>query len=285
MKRLIPTLLTLALLPALLSACSSAPASSTSPVPTPFEPSASDGPLADDLLDNPDGEPSLALPPAQPAAAPTHHEEPAESHHVEPEPSHHPDPEETHHVEPEPSHHPEPEETHHPEPAEPSHHPEPTHHGDSHHSAPESSLSLPADGGASLGSPDLQAFYDELIFDDPDFNATAELFGEYLDVYYPGLSAIPARQLVVYQPMMSAVVCEIALVEVADNADIMAVIELFQARIADQVGTEDEPGKAWYPASIESWQNNSRIVSHGRYIMLIAYDKCDDVVAAFDALF
>lgn len=277
MKRLIPTLLALALLPALLSACSSAPASSTEPVPTPFAPSAAV---------EPSDEPSLALPPAPPAA-PTHHEEPEESHHVEPEPSHHPEPEETHHMEPEPSHHPEPEETHHLEQAEPSHHPEPqeTHHGDSHHGAPESSLSLPADGTASLGPPDLQAFYDELIFDDPDFNATAELFGEYLDVYYPGLSAIPARQLVVYQPMMSAVVCEIALIEVDDSADVKTVIELLQARIAAQVGTEDEPGGAWYPASIESWQNNSRIVSHGRYIMLIAYDKCDDVVAAFDALF
>lgn len=270
MKRLIPTLLALALPLVLLSACSNTAANSTGPVPTPFEPSAVEP------SDAPD-EPSLSLPPVPPAV-PTHHEEPAETHYGSPEPSHHPEPEETHHESPEPSHHPEPEETHHPEP-------EPSHHGDSHHSAAEPSLSLPADGGASLGSPDLQMFYDGLVFDDPDFNATAELFGEYLDVYYPGLSAIPARQLVVYQPIMSAVVCEIALVEVEDSADVMAVIELLQARVAAQVGTEDEPGGAWYPASIESWQNNSRIVSHGRYIMLIAYDKCDDVVAAFDALF
>lgn len=268
MKRLIPALLILAL----LSACSSAPAGSTGSVPTPFEPPAADTRLADGPLDTPDGEPSLALPPAQPAAAPTHHEEPAESRHVEPEV--------THHAELEPSHHPEPaESSHHPEP-------EPTHHGSSHHGAPaEPSLALPPEGQASTGGPDLQMFYDELVFDDPDFNATAELFGEYLDVYYPGLSAIPARQLVVYQPIMSAVVCEIALVEVEDSADVITVIELLQARIAAQVGTEDEPGGAWYPASIEGWQNNSRIVSHGRYIMLIAYDKCDDVVAAFDALF
>lgn len=281
MKRLIPTLLALAMLFSLLPACSK-----PSGNPPASNPPASGAPLSDGPLDSPDGEPSLALPPAEPAAAPTHHEEPEETHHVEPEPSHHPEPEETHHVELEPSHHPEPEETHHGEP-EPTHHPEPeeTHHGDSHHGAPEPSLALPADVGVSLGEPDLQAFYDELIFDDPDFSATAELFGEYLDVYYPGLSAIPTMQLVVYQPIMSAVVCEIALVEVEDSADVMTVIELLQARVAAQVGTEDEPGGAWYPASIERWQNSSRIVSHGRYIMLIAYEKCDDVVAAFDALF
>ena len=270
MKRLTPTLLTLTLLLALLGACSNTAAGNTEPLPTPFEPSAAVEPS-----DGPD-EPSLSLPPALPTAAPTHHPEPEETHHVEPE--------ETHHPEPESSHHPEPEETHHPEPEE-------THHGDSHHGEPaEPSLSLPPDsevpaGPSGTAEVDLQMFYDDLVFDDPDFNATAELFGEYLDVYYPGLSAVPARQLVVYQPMMSAVVCEIALVEVEDSADVMTVIELLQARIAAQVGTEDEPGGAWYPASIERWQNNSRIVSHGRYIMLIAYEKCDDVVAAFDALF
>ena len=132
---------------------------------------------------------------------------------------------------------------------------------------------------------DLQLFYDDLVFDDPDFCASAQLYNEYLDIYYPGLTAIPTNQLVVYQPMMSSVVCEIALVEVKDRTDVPAVLALLQARIDDQVGTDDEPGGAWYPASIESWKNNSRIVSNGSYIMMIAYEKCDDVVAAFDALF
>lgn len=132
---------------------------------------------------------------------------------------------------------------------------------------------------------DLQLFYDDLVFDDPDFCAAAQLYNEYLDVYYPGLTAIPTNQLVVYQPMMSSVVCEIALVEVKDRTDVPAVLALLQARIDAQVGTDDEPGGAWYPASIERWKNNSRIVSNGSYIMMIAYEKCDEVVAAFDALF
>lgn len=132
---------------------------------------------------------------------------------------------------------------------------------------------------------DLQLFYDDLVFDDPDFCAVAQLYNEYLDVYYPGLTAIPTNQLVVYQPIMSSVVCELALVEVKDRTDVPAVLALLQARIDSQVGTDDEPGGAWYPASIEGWKNNSRIVSNGSYIMMIAYEKCDDVVAAFDALF
>lgn len=132
---------------------------------------------------------------------------------------------------------------------------------------------------------DLQLFYDDLVFDDPDFCAAAQLYNEYLDVYYPGLTAIPTNQLVVYQPMMSSVVCEIALVEVKDRTNVPAVLSLLQARIDSQVGTDDEPGGVWYPASIEGWKNSSRIVSNGSYIMMIAYEKCDEVVAAFDALF
>lgn len=160
---------------------------------------------------------------------------------------------------------------------------------------PEPSLSLPPDpevtpeepgeSSAPAGQPDLRQFYENIMFDDPDFAATAELYNEYLDVLYPGLTAISTRQLVVFQPMMSAVVCEIALVEVTDQADVPAVLDILQARVDYMVGDEENPGAAWYPASIEGWQNNSRIVSNGCYVLLIAYDKCDDIVAQFNTLF
>ena len=169
--------------------------------------------------------------------------------------------------------------------------------------SPEPSLSLPpspevtpdpvpeesgGDDGelpAPAGQPNLREFYEDIMFDDPDFAATAELYNEYLDVLYPGLTAISTQQLVVFQPMMSAVVCEIALVEVTDRADVPAVLDILQSRVDYMVGDEETPGAAWYPASIEGWQNSSRIVSNGSYIMLIAYDKCDDIVARFDTLF
>lgn len=97
---------------------------------------------------------------------------------------------------------------------------------------------------------------------------------------YPGISDISTKQLVIYQPMMSAVVCEIALAEVSNSADVDAVKAIFQSRIDTQVN-----GGAWYPDSIAGWQNNSRIVSHGNYVMMIAWMYCDDAVSAFDALF
>ena len=279
MKRLTPMLPALALVFSLLCACGG-PGAEASPSAAPSDPPVSNGPLGDA---EPTQEPSLALPTDPPSAEPS--AEPSQEPSAEPsqEPSAEPSAGPVENppaspsqpaAEPSLSRPPEPE-------AAPS---------DELCSLPPAPSDPAAEDSQQPAPPaaaevDLQNFYDELVFDDPDFNASAELYNEYLDVQYPGLTAIPTNQLLVYQPMMSAVVCEIALVEVQDSADIKAVVDILQARIAAQVGTEDEPGGAWYPASIAGWQNNSRIVSHGRYIMMIAYDKCDDVVAAFDALF
>ena len=152
-------------------------------------------------------------------------------------------------------------------------------------SAPTPTPSEPAQGADSTASVDLSAFYNNLVANDADFSANMEVTGDFLTNYYPGLSDISTEQCVIYTPMISAVVCEIARVEVSDSADLDSVKAIFQARIDSQVGTDDSPGGAWYPASIESWKTHAQIVSHGNYIMLIAYEKDADVVSAFDALF
>ena len=103
---------------------------------------------------------------------------------------------------------------------------------------------------------------------------------EMLNAFYPGLSGLETKQLMIYQPMMGAVVCEIALAEAANEADVETIKGIFQSRIDSQVD-----GGAWYPESIEGWKNNSRIVANGNTIMMIAYSECDAVVEAFNALF
>ena len=130
---------------------------------------------------------------------------------------------------------------------------------------------------------DLQAFFESLVTKyGENFPANAELSSmpEMLNGFFPGLSAIETKQLMIYQPMMGAVVCEIALVEVANEADVAAVKDILKARIDAQVD-----GGAWYPASIEGWEKNSRIVDNGNYVMMIAYEMCDEVVEAFNGLF
>ena len=63
-------------------------------------------------------------------------------------------------------------------------------------------------------------------------------------------------------------------------ADVDGVKAIFQSRIDAQVD-----GGAWYPESIEGWQNNSRIVTNGNFVMMIAWSLCEDAVADFNALF
>ena len=130
---------------------------------------------------------------------------------------------------------------------------------------------------------DLNAFYlSQIETYGENFPATMNLCDsvEMLDSFYPGLSAVSTRQRMIYQPMMGAVVCEIALVEVSNSADVDAVKAIFQARIDAQV-----EGGAWYPESIEGWKNTSRVVANGNCVMMIAYSECDAVVDAFNSLF
>ena len=149
----------------------------------------------------------------------------------------------------------------------------------------EKPVEKPADDPAESKSVDLTAFY-ESAFSGDNMPAMMQAEGEVLDSFYPGLSAIKTNQCAVYTAMISAAVGEIALVEVQNSADVQAVKDIFQARVNYQVGDDQNPGGAWYPASIEGWKSGSRIVSNGNYVMLVALSEgADDVVNSFNALF
>lgn len=145
---------------------------------------------------------------------------------------------------------------------------------------------VPADSQSKPApSADLAAFYESLTGGE-EWPAMMQAEGEVLDAFYPGLSGIAANQCLVYTAMISAAVGEIALVEVQNADDVQKVKDIFQARIDYQVGDDENPGGAWYPASIEGWKNGSRIVSNGNYVMLVALsDGADGVVDSFNALF
>ena len=130
---------------------------------------------------------------------------------------------------------------------------------------------------------DLTAFYDELTAEYewvPEGMMDLAADKELLASFYPGLEAVNCKQLVIKTPMMSAVVNEIALAECESEADAAKVAEVFRERVKVQA-----EGGAWYPESIEGWQNNSRIVTNGNYVMMIAWALCDDAVADFEAKF
>ena len=94
------------------------------------------------------------------------------------------------------------------------------------------------------------------------------------------------QQLAVYLCAMSpSPAGDVALVQVKDSKDVDAVKAIFQARIQYMVGDGNGPGGAWYPEPTDMWENCSRIVTHGNYVMLVVSEDKAGVISAFNALF
>ena len=92
----------------------------------------------------------------------------------------------------------------------------------------------------------------------------ADVEGELLEGYYPGLSEIPAKQLVVKVPAMSSDVNEIVLMQCETEEDAESAAAILQARIDAQA-----EGGAWYPESLEAWKA-AKVLRKGTYVALIA---------------
>jgi hypothetical protein len=131
----------------------------------------------------------------------------------------------------------------------------------------------------STFSADLTAFYDTLFQGDDAPMMMAIEDDETLEYLYPGLTAIERTQTVVYTAAISAVAAEAAMVEVTNADDVEAVQAIFQARIDAQVD-----GGAWYPETMENWENNSKIVTEGNYVCLFVGDDVENMAASFSAL-
>lgn len=92
----------------------------------------------------------------------------------------------------------------------------------------------------------------------------AELEGELLEGYYPGLSEIPAKQLVARVPAMSSDVNEVVLIQCETEEDAEKAAAIFQARVDAQA-----EGGAWYPESLEAWKN-AKALQNGTYAAMLA---------------
>ena len=141
---------------------------------------------------------------------------------------------------------------------------------------PEEKPEVPAPVGV-----DLEAFY-QTIFTDPDNAPMMEAFpAEGLDAFYPGLTGIQTNQRVAYMASISAVPCEIVMVECANAADVAAVKAILQARIDAQVNNQYN-----YPMVIEAWEKEAKVVTNGNFVALFVISgMTDQVVSNFNALF
>ena len=124
---------------------------------------------------------------------------------------------------------------------------------------PEEAPIAPAPAGV-----DLSAFFATIFPDPSDAPALVSMDSEMLDAFYAGLTAISTKQLVAYMPMITAVPCEIVMVECANAADVAAVKAIFNARIAAQMNDQFN-----YPMVIEAWENEAQVVSNGNFVALL----------------
>lgn len=107
----------------------------------------------------------------------------------------------------------------------------------------------PTTGNIAESDVDLTKFFDTLS-ETYEMAATGDMDETLTESYLPGLSEITLRQSVLKTAMITSAVCEILLVECESSDDVAAVEEIFNARVKTQVD-----GGAWYPASIEMWED------------------------------
>ena len=108
----------------------------------------------------------------------------------------------------------------------------------------------------------------------------ADLEGEMLEGYYPGLAVIAAKQLIAKAPMMSAVVNEMVFMQCESEEDAAAAVEILQNRVTTQA-----EGGAWYPESMEAW-SKGEVIQQGTYVAMVASAEYQStIVDAFKGLF
>ena len=106
------------------------------------------------------------------------------------------------------------------------------------------------------------------------YNALAEQYGwgddmmdldsDMLEMYYPGLGDIAAKQFLAKSPVMSYAVNEYVFMQCETEDDAAQAAEILQTRIDTQAG-----GDAFYPETIDQWKA-ARVMTNGAYVALIA---------------
>ena len=140
--------------------------------------------------------------------------------------------------------------------------------------------------GDSGKNVDLSAFADDEIKKYESMGLLSKMDGEVVDTFYPELKQLDNQELLVYMCERDpAPVGDFVLVKTASDEDAETVKQLLQDRIDYMVGDGNGPGGAWYPEPTEMWENQSRIVANGSYVMLVVSEDCEKIVADFNALF
>ena len=106
-----------------------------------------------------------------------------------------------------------------------------------------------------------------ILFPETDVN--------YLNNFYQGLADVELKQLYAGVAPVTNAPFEIILVEVANEADVQTVLDIFQARV------DRECDDSTYPENAEAWMNKCRITSRGNYVFLAVLMGSAEIPAQF----
>ena len=111
---------------------------------------------------------------------------------------------------------------------------------------------------------DLTAFYNGLAEQYGWGDDMMDLDGEMLEMYYPGLGDIAAKQLLAKAPVMSYAVSEYVFLQADSEQDAAQAVKILQTRIDSQAD-----GDAFYPETIDQWKA-AKVLQNGAYVAMIA---------------
>ena len=98
---------------------------------------------------------------------------------------------------------------------------------------------------------------------------------DYINEFYHGIADIELKQFYAGVAPVTNAPFEVILVEVANEADVSTVIEIFQSRV------DRETGDTAYPENAAAWLNNCKITSRGNYVFLAVLMGSYEIPAEF----
>ena len=116
----------------------------------------------------------------------------------------------------------------------------------------------------SANDVDLTGFYNALAEKYGWGDDMMDLDGEMLEMYYPGLGDIAAKQLLAKAPVMSYAVSEYVFLQADSEQDAAQAVKILQTRIDSQAD-----GDAFYPETIDQWKA-AKVLQNGAYVAMIA---------------
>ena len=111
---------------------------------------------------------------------------------------------------------------------------------------------------------DLTAFYNGLAEQYDWGDDMMDLDSDMLEMYYPGLGDIAAKQFLAKAPVMSYAVNEYVFMQCENEDDAAQAAKILQTRIDSQAD-----GDAFYPETIDQWKA-AKVLQNGAYVAMIA---------------